>query len=156
MTVVVAAIFALAHRQSAEFTRPDDNGVFQQAPLFQILNERRTGTVDVACDFADSFVVVGVRVPRVTHDQIVEDRNKTDSLFDQPSRQQTFSAEDRKCLLLQLVLKRSEMRFLDRRRRKLCHFFNVLCIFHSCLRRFLTLFEIFRVEYIINLFFSLI
>ena len=56
LAVVVASVFfaigtALGVRGPAEFTAPDDEGVIKHATLFEVLDERGGGLVDIASHF---------------------------------------------------------------------------------------------------------
>ncbi len=54
-TVLVAGQFALAVGGASKFSRKDDEGVVEHAPLFEVFDKTSTGLVDIvglATDFA--------------------------------------------------------------------------------------------------------
>ena len=48
----------LAHRGAAEFAAPDDEGVVEQAALFEVEDQGGAGLVDVLADFVEVVVEV--------------------------------------------------------------------------------------------------
>jgi hypothetical protein len=61
--VVVAAIAALSHGRAAEFAAPDDESVFEQVAVLEVLDESGDGLVGVLAVFRELFVQAAVLVP---------------------------------------------------------------------------------------------
>jgi hypothetical protein len=61
--VVVAAIVALSHGRAAEFAAPDDESVFEQVAVLEVLDQSGDGLVGVLAVFRQRFVEAAVLVP---------------------------------------------------------------------------------------------
>src|SRR5207245_10635850 len=59
MVVATDALAHLAHGSSAELAAPDDQGPIKQAPLFQVLNQRRRRLIDLFAAQIESLAEVG-------------------------------------------------------------------------------------------------
>ena len=63
--VVVAAVVALSHGGAAEFAAPDDEGVFKQVAVLQVLEESGDWLVGVFAVFRKGSVETVVLIPRL-------------------------------------------------------------------------------------------
>src|SRR4029078_12790221 len=88
----------LAHRRAAEFTAPDNEGVFEQAAAFEVQNESGRGLIDIEANLfkivveilAGTAVAIPVRVIKL---------NEADTALDEPPGQQTIRRERRRSRL---------------------------------------------------------
>ena len=88
--VIAAVVAALDHRRAAELAAPDDQGVVEQAALFEVFHQRGGGLIGVAAVLLEVVDEVAVLVPR-----LVEQFNEPHAALDQPPRQQAIVGEAR-------------------------------------------------------------
>src|SRR5262249_926356 len=88
MVTTGAALVFLGHGGAAEFTAPDDDGVVEQAALFEVLDERGGGAVNVGGVLADVFDEIVVMVPIA-----VVELDETHAAFGEAARQETVRRE---------------------------------------------------------------
>ena len=86
MGVMVASPFVragvvLQHGQAAHFAAPVDHRAVEQAPLFQVLHEGRTGLVDFAATVGQGTADHAVVVPRLP---VVQHLHKAHPALHQP------------------------------------------------------------------------
>jgi hypothetical protein len=86
--MVAPVIATLHHRRAAELAAPNDEGVFEQAALFQVHDEGGAGLVGVLAVFLQVGREIAVLVPG-----FVEDLHETHSAFDQASGEQDRAGE---------------------------------------------------------------
>ena len=77
--VVVAAIVALSHGRAAEFAAPDDESVFEQVAVLEVLDESGDGLVGVLAVFRQRFCPGR----RVWSPRFMEKLNETDVALNQ-------------------------------------------------------------------------
>lgn len=63
--VVVAAVIALGEGSAAEFSSPDDEGVFEEAAGLEVLDECGDGLADLVAHFTVAFFEIAVVIPWV-------------------------------------------------------------------------------------------
>ena len=86
--VVAAVVAALDHGGAAEFAAPDDEGVLEEAALFEILNEGGAGLIDVLAVLLQPADEVAVLVPG-----FVEKFDEADAAFDESSGEEAVVGE---------------------------------------------------------------
>ncbi len=86
--MVPAIVAPLHHGCAAEFPAPDDERIFKQPPLLQILNQRHRSPVGILAVLLDVLDEVAVLVPG-----FVINLHETDAAFHQAARQQTTVGE---------------------------------------------------------------
>lgn len=87
-TVVRFGERSLGVNRAAEFTAPDDEGVFEHAPLFKILNEGPAGLVDIFALRLDVRRKVAVLVPSA-----MEDLHELDASFHHAAGEEAGAGE---------------------------------------------------------------
>ncbi len=93
--MVAADGFAdLAHRRAAELAPPDHQGVLEQAPGFQVLDQGRAGLVDVAADLVE-VAGQGLAGDAVVVPVGVVELDEPHAPLDQPAGEQAVAGERR-------------------------------------------------------------
>src|SRR5262245_6243964 len=94
--VVVAALASLARRHPAEFGGPEDDGVFKEPALFEVLDESRATARHTDRERPMVSADVLVRVPVAPRESVVvaaPDLNESNAAFEQPARGEAFLRE---------------------------------------------------------------
>src|SRR3546814_10631098 len=84
------------HGGSAKFSPPDDQGLFQQPPLFQVADQGGHGLVDGSAGSSHAFANAISSTNAVRIPPVIIKLYKPDTFFHQTSRQQAIVGEDRK------------------------------------------------------------
>src|SRR5262245_54100063 len=87
-TVVVFLDFPLAIDGAAEFTAPDHESILEQAPRFQVFDQRGAGLVGVFALLANALGQVAMLVPAA-----MVQLDKADAAFSHAPGQQTIAGE---------------------------------------------------------------
>src|SRR6266480_1704893 len=86
MPVMISPVFALRHRQAAEFPRPKHNRFIKKAALFEVEHQGRAGLVGHIAQTAKLLRIFFVGVPRLA---VEIDLHEADPSFDEPPRHET-------------------------------------------------------------------
>src|SRR5262249_59152289 len=94
--VVVAAVARLTRRHAPEFGGPEDDGVFEQPALFEVLDEGRAAARHPGRERPMVSADVLVRVPVAPRESVVvatPDLHESHAAFEQPARGEAFLRE---------------------------------------------------------------
>ena len=83
VSIVIASVFTLRDRQSAELSGPEYHGGVEQPTRLQILHECGAGLIGLSTEALQPFGVLVVRVPGLPTQ---EELHKPNSTLDQPTR----------------------------------------------------------------------
>src|SRR5262245_43989394 len=86
MPIVIAAILALGYGQAAELAGPEDDGLIEQAALFEVEHEGGAGLIGHLTEAAQ---FLGVFVVSVTRLAAQINLHETDTPLDEPPSHQT-------------------------------------------------------------------
>src|SRR5262245_34435795 len=87
--MVVPSIHTFGHRSTAELAAPDNERILHQAALFEIRQERCSRLISLFTNLARPFVVVFMRVPRLTG---MHDLYESHPSLNKPASQQALPA----------------------------------------------------------------
>ena len=91
--VVVAAVPSLSEGCSAEFTRPDDEGLLENAQFFQVGDESGDRLIDGFTVFVVAIDKVAVLVPAITVATGAGEFDEANPAFDEAASEKALSAE---------------------------------------------------------------
>ncbi len=108
--VVIPSVSFLAHRRTAKFSAPDDEGFVQKPSGFEVSDKTDYGQVDLPAKPGVIALHLAMAIPLASGSVIELD--KANPAFDQPSGEQALLTEDLGVTIIQTVKRFGRRRLL--------------------------------------------